>query len=107
MYFQNEAGEQIPIYNFSINQEQLDERPFTSGALYFLPRDTFTRLHLTPESYANEWASQLDEYVELQRVMMPAAQFQVESVGQDIKLIVTSLPPAVRQMLAAQYQDIL
>jgi hypothetical protein len=174
MYFKNQAGEQISIYNFSINQEQLNERPFASGALYFLPRDTFTRLHLTPESYANEWASQqpvkpiaklriqpedfpfleqidghddsaiirlnnmtaqireaaiaaalqgdsfqvtlpgesqitslLDEYIELQRVMMPAAQLQVESVGHDVKLIVNSLPPAVRQMLAAQYQDLL
>jgi hypothetical protein len=52
-------------------------------------------------------ASQLDEYIELQQVMMPAAQFQVESVGQDVKLSITSLPPAVSQMLSAQYQDLL
>jgi len=174
MYFQNWAGKQIAVYNFSINQAQLAERPYIEGALYFLPRQTFTRLHLTPESYANEWASEqpvkpiaklkiqpedfpfleqidghddseiiclnsmssqireaaiaaaldgdhfqvtlpkeskivslLDEYIQLQRVIMPAAQFQVLFGDQGVKLIVTALPPAVRQMLSTRYQDLL
>jgi hypothetical protein len=174
MYFQNQAGEQIAIYNFSINQAQLAEQPYIEGALYFLPRESFTRLHLTSQSVANEWASQqpvkpvaklkiqpedfpfleqidghddseiirannmsaqirgaaiaaalqgdtfqvtlpresqiaglLDEYIELQRVMMPAAQFQTQSADQGINLIITSLPPAVRQMLSTEYQDLL
>ena len=174
MYFQNQAGKQIAVYNFSINQEFLEKRPYIEGALYFLPRETFTRLHLTSESYANEWVSEqpvepiaklkiqpedfpfleqidghddselirlntmseqireaaisatldsdnfqvtlpkeseiaslLNEYIELQRVMIPAAQFQVQSGDQDVKLIITALPPAVRQMLSTQYQDLL
>jgi hypothetical protein len=174
VYFQNRAGEQIAVYNFSINQEQLEARPYTEGALYFLPRETFTRLKLTPESYANEWASEqpvrpiaklkiqpeefpfleqidghddgelirlnsmagqireaavtalleddrfevilpqdaeitasLQAYIELQRVMMPAAQFEVRTVDKSVKLIVTSLPPAVRQMLRERYRDLL
>ncbi len=57
-YFQNRQGEKLSVYTFSINQEQLAERPFTTGALYFLPRETFVRLKLTEESYANEWASE-------------------------------------------------
>jgi hypothetical protein len=57
MYVHNYAGEQLAVYNFSINQEQLTEKPWTAGALYFLPRDTFERQMLTDNSYANEWAS--------------------------------------------------
>jgi hypothetical protein len=58
MYFHNQSGEQLSVYHFSINREQLDERPYTQGALYFLPRETFFRLKLTEEAYANEWASE-------------------------------------------------
>lgn len=58
MVFHNRHGEQLSVYNFSINQDQLEERPYTQGALYFLPRDTFFRLKMTDESYANEWASE-------------------------------------------------
>jgi hypothetical protein len=174
MYFQNRAGEQISVYNFSINQEQLEERPYTEGALYFLPRKTFTRLQLTPESYANEWASEqpvkpiaklrlqpkdfpfleqisghddselmrlntiseqiqasavaailednrfeivlprdaeviidLEEYIDMQRMLMPTAKFELEEHAQGTKLIMASLPPAVKQMLSDQYQDLL
>jgi hypothetical protein len=57
MYVHNFAGEQLAVYNFSINQEQLPEKPWTAGALYFLPRDSFERQMLTENSYANEWAS--------------------------------------------------
>ena len=58
MYFNDRYGERLSVYNFSINQEQLAQRPYTEGALYLLPRDTFVRLKLTQESYANEWASE-------------------------------------------------
>jgi len=57
MYFHGQAGEPLAIYNFSINQDQLSEKPWRQGTLYFLPRDTFVRLKLTENSYANEWAS--------------------------------------------------
>jgi hypothetical protein len=175
MYFQNRTtGDQIAAYNFSINQEQRDERPYTDGALYFLPRESFTRLQLTPESYANEWVSEqpvkpyaklhlqpqdfpfldqigghndsdlirqntmsrqiqeaaiaavldddcfevtlpkdaeitgaLDEYLELQRVMMPTAQFEAQKLDDSVKLIITNLPPAVQQMISDQYQELL
>jgi hypothetical protein len=58
MYFHNQAGETLAVYNFSINQEQLSEKPWRQGTLYFLPRDTFVRLKMTENSYANEWASE-------------------------------------------------
>lgn len=57
VYFQNRAGEQLALYNFSVNQEQLAEQPWTEGALYFLPRDTFERQRMTEQSFSNEWAS--------------------------------------------------
>jgi hypothetical protein len=174
MYFQNQTGEQIAVYNFSINQEQLAKRPYIEGALYLLPRDRFTRLQLTPESYANEWVSEqpvkpiaklriqpkdfpflekigghddtelirlnrmsaqireaaiaavlegdrfeitlpaaakivdsLDEYIALQRFMMPVAHFEIQTVELGVKLMITSLPPAVKQMLSDQYEDLI
>jgi hypothetical protein len=57
MYVHNSAGEQLAVYNFSINQEQLPEKPWTAGALYLLPRGSFERQMLTENSYSNEWAS--------------------------------------------------
>jgi hypothetical protein len=56
MYVHHQTGEQLAVYNFSINQEQLPEKPWTGGALYFLPRERFERQMLTENSYANEWA---------------------------------------------------
>lgn len=173
-YFQNRAGETIAVYNFSINREQLVEQPFTTGALYFLPRDTFVRLKLTEESYANEWASeesvqpyaklliepedfpflaqisghddsellrletltqtirqaataatlqdgrleltlptddtllaQLREYVSLQESIMPAATFAIVEGGDTLRLVITSLPPAVQQIVQKQYEALL
>ncbi|NUM43902.1 MAG: hypothetical protein HUU38_04280 [Anaerolineales bacterium] len=55
-YFHNRTGAQLPIYNFSINQEQLPEKPWTEGALYFFPREKFERQRFTETNYANEWA---------------------------------------------------
>ena len=56
MYMHNRAGEALAVYNFSINQDQLAEQPWTEGGLYFLPREAFERQKMTEESYANEWA---------------------------------------------------
>jgi len=55
MYFHNRAGERLAVYNFSINQEQLPEKPWTAGALYFLPRALFKRQMLSEHAFANEW----------------------------------------------------
>lgn len=57
-YFHNQSGETLAMYNFSVNQEQLPEKPWRQGTLYFLPRNTFVRLRLTENSFANEWASE-------------------------------------------------
>ncbi len=59
MYFHNFKGDPLAVYNFSINREQLSERPFRKGVLYLLPRKTFVRLKLGGEALANEWASEL------------------------------------------------
>ena len=174
MYFHNRSGDRLAVYNFSINQEQLAEQPYTPGALYLLPRETFVRLMLTPESYANEWASdkpvqpcarlliqpddfpfleqisghddsellrleaigkeirknaisaslvgdrfvvtlpvdapvvyQLEEYVATQRVMSPAADYSVEQGGEIVRLVISSLPPAMQQTLAESYMELL
>lgn len=54
-YFHNRAGEALAVYNFSINQEQLVERPYCNGALYFLPRSPFRRMMMFGEIPSNEW----------------------------------------------------
>lgn len=174
MYFQNRAGERLPVYHFSINQEQLAQKPLTEGALYLLPRSPFKRLRLTDVSFANEWASEepvraiaklhlqpgdfpfldrigghddgellrleelsaeirasavaaqlagdrlevtlpaaaavasrLDEYIALQKVMIPAAAFEVRRAGDEFRLVVTSIPPAVVHLLQKTYAELL
>ncbi len=174
MYFQNRAGKQLAVYNFSINQDQLDELPVTEGALYLLPRSFFRRLNLTEDSYANEWVSEetvkpfaklrvrpedfpfidqigghddselirvgeisqeirlaavsaslnddqfvvalssdanvvnrLDEYISLQKIMIPAAKFELEQSEKHIRLIISSLPPAMMQIVRETYADLL
>lgn len=57
MYFHNQQGEQLAVYNFSVSADQLPEKPWIEGALYFLPRETFERQWLTLESRSNEWTS--------------------------------------------------
>jgi hypothetical protein len=174
MYFQDRDGGQLPVYNFSINQDQLAVKPVTEGALYLLPRETFRRLKLTENSFTNEWASekpikpyaklrlqsedfpfldqidghddsellrlgaisqeiresaksasldgdrfeimlpsgaevaaQLDEYISLQKVMMPAAGFEIIKDADFVKLVVTSLPPAISQIIGGTYKELL
>jgi hypothetical protein len=51
-------GRTVDRYQFSIDARALPDRPFTTGALYVLPRDTFRRLPMWPDGPAsNEWAS--------------------------------------------------
>ena len=172
MDFQNRAGERLSVYNFSINQDQLPEKPWCEGALYLLPRDTFVRTKLTEETYANEWVSeqavrpvaklrlqpedfpflaqigghddsalirsgelgrairsaalnaalagdtftvrlpaemgaQLEEYVEFQRTITPAATYTLSTTEGALVLEIASLPPAVRQLLSEEYKDLL
>lgn len=57
MNFRNKAGRSLAVYNFSVSSDQLPEKPWIEGALYFLPRETFERQWLTPESQSNEWTS--------------------------------------------------
>ena len=52
------AGDRsIDLYHFSLHHECLDEAPFTTGALYLMPRERFERLPFFPGGPAsNEWA---------------------------------------------------
>ena len=46
-------------YQFSVEQDSLTRRPFTTGAVYLLPRDTFRRLPYYPGGpISDEWASE-------------------------------------------------
>ncbi len=58
--FRNRQGEELRVYDFSINQEWLDKEPWRVGTLYFLPREPFRRLPCTAEGgLSNEWVSEL------------------------------------------------
>ena len=51
-------GRTVDVYHFSVSSESLPERPFTAGALYLLPRDTFERIPFFPGGPPSpEWAS--------------------------------------------------
>jgi hypothetical protein len=52
-------GKTTTTYQFSLEQESLAQRPFTSGAVYLLPRETFRRLPFYQEGpISDEWASE-------------------------------------------------
>jgi hypothetical protein len=58
--FQNDAGEQIRVFHFSINQDWLASQPWRSGTLYLLPRETFKRMPISVEGgESNEWVSKV------------------------------------------------
>lgn len=58
--FHNSQGDEIRVYNFSINKNWLDKEPWRIGTLYFLPRQTFRRMPLTTEGgESNEWVSEV------------------------------------------------
>jgi len=58
-YYQNAAGDEVAVYNFSINKELLEKRPYSPGTLYFLSRETFRRLPIAEGAMSNEWASEV------------------------------------------------
>ena len=60
MVFHGPNGEPLPVYNFSIDREQLAERPWRTGTLYLLPRDGFRRLEFGGGALSNEWASEVE-----------------------------------------------
>ena len=52
-------GRSVDTYQFSIHHECLPEHPYTTGAIYFLPRETFRRLpHYPGGPISDEWASE-------------------------------------------------
>jgi hypothetical protein len=52
------ADDTLDLYHFSIHHELLEHAPFTTGALYLLPRASFERLPFYPGGpLSNEWAS--------------------------------------------------
>ncbi len=59
-YFQNDDGDEIGVYHFSINQEWLDKDPWRSGTLYVLPRKTFRQMPMSAGGgLSNEWVSEV------------------------------------------------
>lgn len=51
------TGDRLDLYHFSVPDDQLSDRPFTSGTLYLLPRDRFVRLPYYPGGpLSQEWA---------------------------------------------------
>jgi len=51
------GGDELDLYHFSLHHESLSQRPFTTGAVYLLPRLRFERLPLYPGGPAShEWA---------------------------------------------------
>ena len=58
MYFQNQAGKQIAVYNFSINQESIGSTALYRRRVVLFTPGNFHSSAFTPESYANEWVSE-------------------------------------------------
>lgn len=52
--------EEIRVYHFSINKDWLDQDPWHTGMIYFLPRETFKRMPVSVEGgESNEWVSEV------------------------------------------------
>lgn len=59
-FYQNEAGDEVGVYHFSVNREWLDHNPWRSGTLYVLPRQTFRQMPMTAGGgLSNEWVSEV------------------------------------------------
>ena len=57
--FEAPDGRTMDTYQFSVHHETLPKRPFTAGALYVLPRESFRQLPMWPGGpLSNEWASE-------------------------------------------------
>ncbi|MEM7336618.1 MAG: hypothetical protein AAF490_31350 [Chloroflexota bacterium] len=59
MFFKNQDGEEQAVYHFSVNKDILEQRPYTQGALYILPRQTFEQIPIADGALSNEWASEV------------------------------------------------
>jgi hypothetical protein len=80
--FEAPDGRTVDSYQFSLDREALPERPFTTGALYVLPRATFTRLPMWPGGpLSNEWAS-VETVKPLARLTIAPEEFPfIDSIG--------------------------
>ncbi len=59
-YYQNDDGDEVAVYHFSINHEWLDKEPWRSGTLYVLPRKTFRQMPMSAGGgLSNEWVSEV------------------------------------------------
>lgn len=59
-FYQNDDGDEVAIYHFSINQDWLDKEPWRSGTLYVLPRKTFRQMPMSASGgLSNEWVSEV------------------------------------------------
>ncbi|MCA9897400.1 MAG: hypothetical protein H6654_16555 [Ardenticatenaceae bacterium] len=59
-FYQNDDGDAVGVYHFSINQDWLDKEPWQDGTLYILPRDTFRQMPLSAAGgLSNEWVSEV------------------------------------------------
>lgn len=68
-------GDHVDVYHFSVNSGSLPDRPFTDGALYLLPRTTFSRIPLYPGGPPSpEWAS-TDPVAPIARILLEPADF--------------------------------
>jgi len=108
MYFQNQDNEVLEVYNFSINQEQLAERPWREGTLYFLPREPFRRLYLTGGALSNEWASETALKPLAKLALKPEDFPFLEQIGgHDDSIIIRSRQLAQEVIQAAKTADLL
>ena len=56
-YTSRYTGELLDLYHFSIHDECLDREPYTTGALYLMPRDHFVQIpYYADGPPSNEWA---------------------------------------------------
>lgn len=57
-YVSRVTGESADLYQFSVSETSLPDRPYSAGAVYVLPRDTFERIRFGGDGpYTNEWGS--------------------------------------------------
>ena len=55
--FHDAEGDSLHLYGFSLHHESLAAAPWTEGALYVLPRDTFRQQAVAPGALTAEWVS--------------------------------------------------
>ena len=81
-YHRRGGGETIDVYHFSIADVVLEDRPYTTGALYLLPRDAFTRVPFYPGGPpSNEWACQTTVEPLARLVVEPSDFPFLDSIG--------------------------